>query len=470
MKVARYIVMILVVSSLLLSACGGAPATPAPEPTAKPAAEEPAAEEPVVEEPAAEAGPALSGKLVYWALWNEGEQEQVVFSQIVEDFEKAYPDVDVEVTWAGREVLTKARSALMAGTQLDLVDQAADELNAALMKNDLALPLDDMLTEKAYGEDVAFQDVLLPGVLDPYKANGKVVFVPYALYTSAFWYDENYFADNGLTVPATWDELMAMCETLKGQGKACIAQDGTVDFYNAYYFYWLAERVMGPGAFYAAVSDTTGQAWADPGWLKVAQMVQEPVEKGYFMDGWDGNVWPAGQVAWAQGEAAIILCGSWVPNETSKMALEGFKYRGFPFPEVADGKGEITEVESYLIGWVIPKDAQNPAAAREFIKFAMQKMYRDKHVELAKTFSTRVGAMAPPELPDMGGWFETNTQLFKPYDGVQADFPSWWTTIFLPEQDKLIKLQITPEEFIAKMQAETAEYWSKPTPTPEAVR
>jgi raffinose/stachyose/melibiose transport system substrate-binding protein len=455
MKAARYIVMILVVFSLLLSACASAPATPAPAAT---------------EAPAAEAAEELSGTLVYWAMWNEGEQEQIIFSEIADAFEKAYPNVDVQITWAGREVLTKARSALMAETQLDLIDQAADELNAALVKNDLALPLDDLLTENAYGEDVAFQEVLLPGVLEPYMWKGKVVFVPYALYTSAFWYDENYFTDNSLTVPTTWDELMQMCETLKSQGKACIAEDGTVDFYNAYYFYWLAERVMGPGAFYKAVSDPTAEAWSDPGWLKVAQMVQEPVQKGYFMDGWEGNVWPAGQVAWAQGEAAIVLCGSWVPNETSKMAPEGFKYRGFLFPAVADGKGTLTEVESYLIGWVIPKDAKNAAAAREFIKFAMQKTYRDKHVELAKTFSTRADAIVPPELPDMGGWFETSTQLFKPYDGVQADFPSWWTTVFLAEDDKLMKLQSTPEEFIETMKTQTADYWSKATPTPEAVR
>ncbi len=461
MKAVRFVLMILVISGLMLSGCAGAPATPAPQATEAPGA---------AEVPAAAGGEEISGELVYWVLWNEGEPEQMVFSEIADEFEKAYPNVDVKLTWAGREVLTKARSALLAGTQLDLVDQAADELNGALIKNDLALPLDDLLTENAYGEEVAFQDVLLPGVLEPYRWKGNVVFIPYALYTSAFWYDENYFNENGLTVPKTWDEFMQMCETLKGQGKACIAQDGTVDFYNAYYFYWLAERVMGPGAWYAAVSDPTGAAWDDPGWLKVAQMVQEPVQKGYFMSGWEGNVWPAGQVAWSQGEAAVVLCGSWIPNETNKTAKPDFKYRGFLFPEVAGGKGKATEMESYLIGWVIPKDAKNPAAAREFIKFAMQKQFRDRHVEMAKTMSARGDANLPELLPDMGGWFENSTLLFKPYDGVQADHPSFWTTIFLPDQDKLMKLQITPEEFIKTMKEQSVEYWSKPTPTPEPVR
>lgn len=460
MKVLRITLMLLVVSAMLLSACAVAPATEAPKATE--------AEE-AVEAPAA-GGAEISGDLVYWVMWNEGEPEQMVIAETVAAFEEAYPNVNVKLTWAGREVLTKSRSALLAGTQLDLVDQAADELNAALMKTDLVMPLDDLLTEQAYGEDVAFQDVFVPGVLEPYKKDGKVVFIPYMVVTSAFWYDENYFTENNLEVPETWDELMQMCETLKGQGKACIAQDGTVDFYNAYYFYWLAERILGPGAWYATVSDPTGNAWDDPGWLEVARKVQEPVEKGYFMDGWEGNVWPAGQVAWSQGEAAIILVGSWVPNETKQTARPDFKYRGFLFPNVEGGKGKTTEMESFLIGWVIPKDAKNAAAAREFIKFSMQKQFRERSVDEGKNMAARADVPMPDVLPDLKGWFESSTLLFKPYDGVQADHPSWWTTIFLPEQDKLIKLQITPEQFIQTMKEQSAGYWAKPTPTPEAVR
>ncbi len=455
MKASRVFLMILVASALLLNAC----AVPTPATQAPQAAEEPAAAE-----------GEISGDLVYWVMWNEGEPEQMIIADTIAEFEKAYPNVNVEVTWAGREVLTKARSALLAGQQLDLVDQAADELNAALIKNDLVMPLDDLLTEQAYGEDVAFQDIFVPGVLEPYKWKDNVVFIPYQIITSAFWYDENYFTENNLEVPETWDELMQMCETLKGQDKACIAQDGTVDFYNAYYFYWLAERIMGPGAWYEAVSDPTGNAWDDPGWLKVAQMVQEPVEKGYFMKGWEGNVWPAGQVAWSQGEAAIILVGSWVPNETKQTAKPDFKYRGFLFPEIEGGKGKTTEMESFLIGWVIPKDAQNAAAAREFMKFSMQKQFREKSVEEGKNISSRADVPVPDVLPDVKGWFDASTLLFKPYDGVQADHPFYWTTIFLPEQDKLMKLQITSEEFLQTLKEQNADYWSKPTPTPEAVR
>jgi len=449
MKVATVFVKGLVALALLFSALGG---VAGPVPTSRAAGEE------------------ISGDLVYWALWNEGEPQQQAMAEVISAFQQKYPNVNIQVTWAGREVLTKARSALMAGTQLDLVDQAADELNAALIKNDLAMPLDDLLAGQAEGETATFKDIFVPGVLDPYKWKDHVVFIPYEIITSAFWYDENFFTANNISAPKTWDEMMQMCETLKAAGKACFAQDGTVDFYNAYYWYWLAERIMGPGAWYKAVGDATGAAWDDPGWLQVAQKVQEPVQKGYFMKGWDGSVWPAGQVAWSQGEAAAVLCGSWVPNETSKTAKPDFKYRGFPFPEVAGGKGKITEMESYLLGWVVPTSAKNPAAAQAFIKFAMQAEWQQKTMELGQNMVARKDIPLPDVLPDMKSWFDTNTGLFKPYDGVQADNPSWWTTIFLPLDNKLIMLKVAPEEFISTLKQQSVEYWSKPTPTPAPVR
>ena len=460
MKTTRIVLYLILALAMLLSACGGG-ATPAP---AQPQGPAPA------ETQAPAAGEGLSGELIYWAMWNEGEPQQLALAEMITAFEAAYPQVKVNVTWAGREVLTKMRSALLAEQQIDLSDQAADELNAALFKNDQVIVLDDMLDTPAYGEETPFKDIFLPGVLDPYKMNGKVVMIPYELITSAFWYDEGLFTANGITPPKTWDELLAMCETLKGKDIPCFAQDGTVDFYNAYWFYWLAQRVMGPGAWYKAVADTTGAAWDDPGWLKVAQLEQELATKGYFMKGFEGSVWPAGQVAWSQGQAGALLCGSWIPNETSKTAKADFKYRGFVFPEVAGGKGKATDLESFLIGFVIPKTSKNPEAAKAFIKFAMTEENQMKIVTMGQNAVTRKSMPMPDVLPDMDEWFAGATSLFKPYDGVQAEHPSWWTTTFMPLHNKLLFGQITPEDFIAQVKAQTTEYWSKPTPTPEPVR
>ena len=109
MKAARTVVVVLAVLTMLLSACAPA-AAPAPAPAPQPTEPAQAAATP---EAAAPAGAELSGDLVLWSMWNEGEPQQQVQADAIAAFQKAYPNVNVKVTWAGREVLTKSRAALL---------------------------------------------------------------------------------------------------------------------------------------------------------------------------------------------------------------------------------------------------------------------------------------------------------------------------------------------------------------------
>ena len=96
MKTSKVFVLIMVVFVLLLSAC----ATAAPAPQAPVAEEAPAASEPEAE---GEAG--ISGDLVYWVLWNEGEPQQQALSEIIADFENEYPDFTKDQIQAAMQVM-----------------------------------------------------------------------------------------------------------------------------------------------------------------------------------------------------------------------------------------------------------------------------------------------------------------------------------------------------------------------------
>ena len=72
---------------------------------------------------------------------------------------------------------------------------------------------------------------------------------------------------------------------------------------------------------------------------------------------------------------------------------------------------------------MVPKSAKNPDAAKEFIKFVLTEQVQQDIVTRGQNMAARVGVKPPDVLPDMEEWFQTSTKLFKPYDGVQADFP-----------------------------------------------
>jgi raffinose/stachyose/melibiose transport system substrate-binding protein len=396
----------------------------------------------------------------YWSMWNKGEPQQVVLQKIIDDYEEANPSVKVDVQWMGRQVMSKVRNAALGGNAPDLTEQSGAEVEGTLFKNDLAEPLDELLTMKIPNEGTPFQDVFIDKMLSFYQQEDKTYFIPYEIISSGFHYNENAFKEYGIEPPKTWDEFIKVNEKLKSEGIASLAQDGNIDFYNAYYFYWLVERLMGPGALLEAAGDKTGETWKQPGYLEAAKKVQELVDNGYFADGYKGSQYPAAQTAWASGDAGMILNGSWLSSETAKYSSEDFVYKAFPFPEIEGGKGSYDQAELYLIGWVAPKGS-NKEAVQDFLAFAMQKKYQEKIVSDTKNISTRKDLEAPAALEDFREIVVNASSYHKEYDGLQAEYPQWWKTVFLPLDDQLVFGEITAEEFIKELQKQTKDYWSK---------
>jgi raffinose/stachyose/melibiose transport system substrate-binding protein len=396
----------------------------------------------------------------YWSMWNKGEPQQVVLQKIIDAYEDKHPDVKIDVQWMGRQVMSKVRNAALGGGAPDLTEQAGAEVAGTLFKNNLAEPLDSLLAKNIPNENTKFEDIYLPNVLDFYKKDDKTYFIPYEIISSGFHYNQKLFDKYGIKAPKTWDEFIAVNDKLKSEGIPPLAQEGNIDFYNAYYYYWLAERTLGPGELLKAAGDKSGETWLEPGYLEAAKKLQQLVDNGYFMKGYDGSQYPASQTAWASGKAAMILNGSWLSSETSKYSSKDFEYRAFPFPEVEGGKGGNGQAELYLIGWVAPKGA-NTKAVSDFLAFAMQKEYQKGIVNDTKNISARKDLDAPSASKDFRDMITNASSFHKEYDGLQSEYPDWWKTVFLPLDDKLIFGKIQAEDFVKELQKQTKDYWSK---------
>lgn len=401
------------------------------------------------------------GKVVikYWSMWNTGEPQQVVIQNIIEAYEEENPNVKIDVQWMGRQVLSDVRNASLGGDDApDLTEQSGAEIAGTLLKNDLAEPLNDLLSMKIPGDDKQFDDVFIDDTLSFYQKNGETYLIPYEIITSGFHYNENLFQEHGIAVPKTWDEFIDAGKKLKEAGITPLAQDGNIDFYNAYYFYWLTERTMGPGALIEAASDETGEAWSKPGYLEAAKKVQELADNEFFAKGYKGSQYPAAQTAWAKGDSAMILNGSWLSSETADYSADDFKYRAFSFPEVPGANVSKDQAELYLIGWVAPKGS-NVEAVQDFLAFAMQKQFQEKIVTDTGNISTRNDLDAPEALADFKEMIVNSSSYHPEYDGLQAEYPEWWKTVFLPLDDKLIFGEISAEDFIKELKKQTKDFY-----------
>ncbi len=399
----------------------------------------------------------------YVSLWNEGEPQITYMREMIAAFEKE-KGITVNLTPAGRDILTKIKSRLLMKDPPDLVDQDFNELNAALVtaKEIMVQPITSLFDEKGPEGQSRMMDIFPKNLIRLYEIGGELYYFPYNLVTSGFFYDKALFRANGLNPPKTWDEFIAVNQALKAKGIPALALDGTIQFYNAYYYYWALQRVMGSGFLKTAATDKTGETWKQPGYLKAARLVYElsKTQKNLFQDGYEGSNWPAAQVDWAQGKSGSVLCGTWIPVETEKQVKSGFEFGFYPFPEVAGGAGRTSDVEAYLIGFAIPKDAKNAEGAKEFIRFVSRKANAEHFVALSMNMSARTDIGAPGILSDVKPVIAGAKSFHKIYDGALADIPEWFANVFYPLDNSLIFGKITPEEFISQISAKTAEYWA----------
>lgn len=238
----------------------------------------------------------------YWSEFSQGEPLQIWLADAFKQFETE-TGIKVKPTWAGRDVITTLRSKLMSGQVPDIVEQSNSELTAGLVDNGLAAPLDSYLATKAYNSSQNWIDTFTPNVLNQMKyKDNKIYVLPRDTYTSGFFYSASLFKKLGLQPPQTWDQFLQVCEALKKQGIAPLAADGNIQFYNFWYFAWLATREVGPDKLYAAAADKTGESWRDPGFLEAAKKLRYLIDHQYLAQGYEGSAYPAGQVNWTLGQ------------------------------------------------------------------------------------------------------------------------------------------------------------------------
>lgn len=391
----------------------------------------------------------------YFSMWNEGEPQQVVLQRIIEEYQEANPDITIDVLWGGREVLTTVRSALAEGNPPDLVDKDAEELVGSLIYTEQAEPLDDMAGMTIPGEDNTIGDVVPEDYLDLLAYQGSRYVMPYEVLSSGIWYDQQQFSELGVQPVGNWDELFDLNAEIDRQGTSPFTVDGNYQLYNAYWFYWLAQRFAGPEAFRAAAGDESGESWDQEALANAAREVERFVDSGALASGYEGNSYPQAQTSWAEGNAAMYLNGTWMPSETAEFEVE---HRMFEFPQV---EGGYDSAEIYLIGWSIPRGAANVDAAKDFMAFALNQERLRGISEEADNITSRPDIPAPEVLRDAEEILNSGRPVHRVYDGIQAVHPSWWEQVFFPLNADLFFGGISGDEFISRIQEQSTNFWRR---------
>lgn len=391
-------------------------------------------------------------QFTYWSMWKETEPQGKVIKAAIEKFQKE-TGTKVTVEWQGRDVKTKIGPAIAANKAPDLMDMGADTLYSTLASVGQAADLSSVYDMEVPGEGKKVADVL-PGKYidalpkDPEGVNKYIV--PYELVSAAYYYNG---ADPDLAaLPATWDEFVKLCDTLKAKGKACVASDGDNAWTNELLLDYLIVRDNGNGALGKAVNDKTGAAWDQPGLKESLKRVEDFVKAGYILKGYDASKYPAQQTNWAQGKAAFHLDGSWVPSEAQANLASGFKVKAMPVPAT---KGGNTEADLVMFGFAVPKKAKNPEPAKKFMAYFLKKDVLSGISTEAKNITPRADIPAPEELADVQKMLTDNPARII-LDNAPGDYMD---KVFTPAFNDLWLGKATADQFVAKIKEAQVSYW-----------
>jgi multiple sugar transport system substrate-binding protein len=288
------------------------------------------------------------GKLTYWS-WTPSAEAQVAA------FEKAYPNVDVELVNAGTntEEYTKLQNAIKAGSGAPDVVQIE---YYAIPQFALA---DSLVDLSAYGLD-DLEDQYSASTWGSVNVDGKLVGLPQDSGPMALFYNASVFDQYGIAVPTTWDEYVQAARDLHAADPTKYITSDTGDSGFTTSMIWQA----GGRPFGIDGTDITIDL-ADEGtqkWTGVwNQLVQEDLLA--TTPGWSDE-WFKGL---ADGSIASLVIGAWMPGvlESSVPDAAG-DWRVAPMPTY---DGTPVAAENGGGGQSVVKQSKNPALAAAFLRW-----------------------------------------------------------------------------------------------------
>lgn len=171
--------------------------------------------------------------------------------------------------------------------------------------------------------------------------DGKMLAIPFGgLSGCDIFYNKSIFAEVGVEVPTTIDELEAVCDKLIEAGYVPFSLANGSKWTGSMYYMYLVARHSGNAEFDAAY-DQSGSFTSDA-FIYAGTKIQEWVDKGYFNEGFNSLITDNGEdrALLYDNTCAMMLHGSWQVSSIGNDSKEWYDANlgVFRFPEDAEAK------------------------------------------------------------------------------------------------------------------------------------
>jgi len=224
-------------------------------------------------------------------------------------------------------------------------------------------PLDDIWKQERLAEKLS------PNLVRALtQENGHRYMIPFIQSHVAFFYNKKVFDANGLKPPATWSEFLAVCDALKARGVVPLAL-GNKNSWPAQFWFDLLLLRMQPYEFREQLMAGTVR-YDDPKVMEVFERWLDLIQRGYFTPDPNDLKWDAAAATVYNGQAGMILMGSWIIGHFQNKVPRwegGRDFDFFRFP-IIDAQLPVVDLGS-VDGFVVPKKALNLEGAKKALAF-----------------------------------------------------------------------------------------------------
>jgi raffinose/stachyose/melibiose transport system substrate-binding protein len=286
--------------------------------------------------------------------WENLIDDGGVQDEVISKFEASHPGVTVNrVTLQLDDLSVKLPSALGTKAGPDLVyGDVSPQFLGSYVKAGRVLDMSD-----AYGT-YGWNDRVYPWAKERASYNGKVYGVGHEVEDLGLMYNKKIFAELGISVPKTLQQLTDAMATIKAKSTytpmtlACA--NGC---YNGIHVINDITYATMPTATALAATPAGNGAYTDTGWLGVLQTFKAWNDAGYFTKGANGIDFDNHWADFCAGKAAMLTQGTWLFKTIDDCAAQSngaLDWGNAPFP-VADG----LPFQAYVgigSGWFAPSN------------------------------------------------------------------------------------------------------------------
>ena len=378
-----------------------------------------------------------------------------MIEQLDAQFAEAHPGVTIQREAYSTDDLGLTLPRALSqdgGPDVAMINQGLSNM-AALVKAGLLLPLNAYADQydwwSRYGAGLHARNSVTDD--GSQVGSGSLYGVSVTSEVVAVFYNKQIFSDLGLEVPATWDELETALQTIKDGGFVPVTF-GNLEGWPGIHTYGALAHV------YSDIKDIDdmiyrreGGTFQTEGNLNGATTFVDWIDQGYLSPGFAGMDNDTGALGeFTSGKSAMWLAGSW--NSGSIIPALGEEAVGFFLLPSPIGDEVAPTIGGIGLGYGIRKSSANADLAAEYIDFITSP---DAASVLFDNGFLPAIAVDPAKLTE---------------GTLTADMVTAWTTISQADKvgqyfdwtlpdigsriQELAGKQVTPEEFVAEVQAD----------------